>query len=217
MERRFLNTARSRVECRGDTAGNATVEGYAAVFYDGTPDTQFELWDGAVERVMPQAFDRALVDNDDARALFNHDPNQLLGRRSADTLKLSKDGSGLRYSIVTGDTAVARDVVQHIRRGDLQGSSFAFRVLKQEWREEKLDDGHHLEIREILDVELFDVGPVTFPAYEATTTDVRSADGVAEARSEHDRWVAGVAARRRSVEIEARAREISLDSATSVL
>ena len=60
---------------------------------------------------------------------------------------------------------------EHIRRGDLQGSSFGFEVTKQDWRHDDRTD-----IREIRAVRLFDVGPVTFPAYESTTTAVRCED-----------------------------------------
>lgn len=142
----------------------AKIEGYASVFYDGTPDTEYQLWDGAVERIMPGAFDRALK-QDDPVALFNHDPSQLLGRKSAGTLRLSVDEKGLRYEIPPADTTVFRDVLEMQARGDLKGSSFGFWVKADQRRKE---DG--VEIREITEVELLDVGPVTFPAYEGTNS-----------------------------------------------
>lgn len=185
MDRRFLESRLSGVAIETRDDGECTtITGYAASFYDGTDATEFQLWDGAVERIMPGAFDRALKESDDVRALFNHNPDNLLGRTSADTLSLRADKTGLRYSIEPGDTAIARDVIEHIRRGDLQGSSFAFEVTDEEWRKE--DD---VEIREVKGVRLFDVGPVTYPAYESTTTAVRSCDanGAREAR---DRWAA---------------------------
>src|SRR5688572_16918348 len=64
----------------------------------------------------------------DARALFNHDPNMLLGRAGAGTLRLSTDARGLRYEIDIPDTTVGRDVATSIARGDLAGSSFAFSI-----------------------------------------------------------------------------------------
>jgi len=184
MDRRFLGSRLSGVsiETRDDGAdgeSTTTITGYAASFYDGTDATEFHLWDGAVERIMPGAFDRALKEADDVRALFNHNPDNLLGRTSSDTLSLRADKTGLKYEITPGDTAIARDVIEHIRRGDLQGSSFAFEVTDEEWR--KVDD---VEIREVRGVRLFDVGPVTYPAYESTTTAVRNCDanGAREAR-----------------------------------
>ena len=180
MERRFVEqlAAAIAIESRADRP--PVITGYAARYYDGTAATEFRLWDGAVERIMPGAFDAALADGHDARALFNHNPDHLLGRVSAGTLKLAADDLGLRYEIHPGDTSIARDVLEHIRRGDLQGSSFAFEVVDQDWRTEDKTD-----IREIRAVRLFDVGPVTYPAYESTSTAIRSADSV-EARKAFD-------------------------------
>lgn len=179
--------------------GARTIEGYAAVFYNADQKgTEYALWSDMVERIMPGAFDRALREKDDARGLFNHDANFLLGRVSSNTLRLSVDGVGLKYEIDLPDTQAARDVATAIERGDLTGSSFAFIPTKVTWIEEKQGDSYR-EIRQIEDVELFDVGPVTYPAYEATTTGVRNESGgvpasrldddhVAELRAERDAW-----------------------------
>ena len=126
LERRFFETKNIRAH-DPNANGQRSISGTAAVYYDGTDRTEFKLWDGVVERIMPGAFDKVLANNDDARALFNHDPNLLLGRVSADTLTLRSSDAGLEYDISAGDTTVARDVLEHIDRGDLQGSSFALR------------------------------------------------------------------------------------------
>ena len=145
------------------------ITGYSAVFYNSKdPGTEYPLWTGAVERVMPGAFDRSLKEKDDVRALFNHVPSQILGRSTAGTLDLSVDKRGYRYGLDAPDTQVARDLVASIERGDVDGSSFGFKVRSVRW-----DFTDDLEIRNLLDVEVFDVGPVTFPAYEATEVDVR--------------------------------------------
>lgn len=139
------------------------VEGYAAVFYDpDTPGTEFKYWEDAVERIMPGAFDKALK-RDNVVALLNHNPDNILGRTSAGTLRLKVDKRGLHYSVPPADTQLWRDVYELQQRGDLLGSSFGF-VIKDEHVEKR--DG--VVVREIRDVELIDVGPVTFPAYEAT-------------------------------------------------
>lgn len=174
MERRYLPSAAARVEVRGDE-NHPRIVGHAAVYYDGTSETEYRIWDDLVERIMPGAFDRALEEGDDARALFNHDPSQILGRVSAGTLSLSSEDRGLAYDIDPPDTTVGHDVVTSVRRGDLQGSSFAFAVTDQEFRTE---DG--VDIREITGVELYDVGPVTYPAYESTTTGIRCKDDAEE-------------------------------------
>jgi HK97 family phage prohead protease len=204
MERRFLFGGNVRLEERADKTG-PDISGYAAVFYDGTPETEFKLWDGMVERIEPIAFKRALKEKDDARALFNHDPNQLLGRVSSGTLELSSDKKGLTYRISPGDTTVARDVREHIKRGDLTGSSFAFRVTDERWEKE-----NDIQIRTIKGVELFDVGPVTYPAYEGTTAATRDASDLADARRS---WEEKVAREHRAKAYAARARVVELEIA----
>lgn len=191
IERRFLSEVAAGItlEERGE-GESPKIRGYGAVFFDGSEGTEFRLWDGAVERIMPGAFDAALSRGDDVRALFNHDPNQVLGRRSAGTMNLSVDAKGLLYNADPPSTTAAGDVVELIRRGDVRGSSFSFQVTDQEWRTE-----NKVDIREIRGVELFDVGPVTFPAYTDTTTGVRSQDGGDEARASHDAWKADEAAK----------------------
>jgi HK97 family phage prohead protease len=143
------------------------ISGYASVFYDGTANTEYQLWEGVVERIMPGTFDRALQ-HDDVRALFNHDPSDVLGRTAAKTLRLSVDKFGLAYSVDLGDTQAARDVLEYIRRGDVTGSSFSFEVTDET---EARENGKR--VFEIRGVKLWDVGPVTFPAYTATTAEAR--------------------------------------------
>lgn len=145
------------------------IEGYASVFYDGTPGTEFRMGSDFVERIMPGAFDKTLKDKDDVRGLFNHDPSLILGRSIAGTVELEQDKRGLKYSINLGTTSVAEDVSKHIRRGDVSGSSFGFAVTDEEF---KMEDG--AEIRMINGARLFDVGPVTFPAYDGTEAVIRA-------------------------------------------
>lgn len=165
---RSLIGDRAEVRISGEGKGRQ-IAGYASVFYDGTPETEFRIFDDFVERIMPGAFDKTLKDGDDVRALFNHNPSMILGRTSSDTLALSIDKRGLRFSVDLGDTTVARDVLAHVERGDVTGSSFGFEITDQEFRMED-----KVEIREITGVRLFDVGPVTFPAYDATEVDARA-------------------------------------------
>ena len=143
------------------------ISGYAAVFYDGTERTQYHLGENVFERMAPHAFDGA-IRNDDVVALFNHNPDNVLGRSSAGTLRLSIDSVGLRYEIDNPGTSVAKDVAAMQARNEITGSSFAFRAVDEDFRRE---DG--VIIREVRDVRLFDVGPVTYPAY-AGTSDGRS-------------------------------------------
>lgn len=171
VERRWTPLAMDpiRIEERAD--GGQKIVGMAAIYYDGTPRTEYELWEGVKERIKHGAFSALLKAGTDTRALFNHDPDNLLGRTVTDTLKLKSTRFGLEYEIMPPDTQTARDVVALLERGDLTGSSFSFLIGEETWKED--DEGN--EIREIKQVsKLFDVGPVTFPAYEATTANMRS-------------------------------------------
>lgn len=165
--------AKIRVEKREGQAD--LIVGYAAVFYNPSDEgTVYRMFDWLEERIKPGAFDRALREGHDARALFNHDPSNLLGRVGASTCRLAVDDIGLRYEIDAPDTQAGRDAVTSIQRGDVPGSSFAFRATKAVWIDE-VRDGQEITIREIEDLDLGDVGPVTYPAYQATTADTRSA------------------------------------------
>ena len=135
---------------------------------------------------MPGCFDRALSERQDVRALINHDPNQVLGRFLAGTMRLSVDQVGLRYEIDLPDTATGRDIATLVERGDVSGSSFSFLDVQTTYV--RGEDGCP-DCRELRDVNVFDVGPVTFPAYEATTTGLRSAD-VETLKREFDAWAA---------------------------
>ncbi len=164
MERRMTPAGEIRVESRAD--GGKMIVGYGAVFHrEGEAGTEYRLAPDVVERIATTAFDRALKEKQDARGLFNHDPNMLLGRAAAGTLRMSADSKGLRYEIDLPDTQVGKDVAASIARGDLSGSSFSFRINGKEGQ--RFEKGNGFDVRHIVDVDLYDVGPVTFPAYEA--------------------------------------------------
>ena len=159
------------VRVRAADDGKRRIVGYAAVFYDETPRTQFEVFDGLIERIMPGAFDEAI--KGDVRALFNHDPNHILGR-SPKTLRLSVDKRGLMFDADLPETVAAASVLAAVERGDVSGSSFTFRTRSRKFT---MGEDGAPDIVELLDLEVFDVGPVTFPAYKATTADTRSQGG----------------------------------------
>lgn len=147
------------------------IEGYAAVFSSPTL-----IGDWFEESIEPGAFAQAL-NRDDVRCLFNHSDMYVIGRNTAGTLRLSEDDHGLRYEADPPDATWARDLVVSIDRGDINQSSFAFRATRQEW-----DESGDVLKRRILEVELFDVSPVTFPAYDDTEVGVRAKALLSEAR-----------------------------------
>ncbi len=153
-------------------SGHPMIRGLAAVYYDGTPRTEFELFPGLVERIAPGAFERVLADGGDVLALFNHDRNLVLGRKGSGTLSLESTERGLEYAITPGATTIAADVLEHISRRDVTGSSFSFLPLKETW---EVDKKRKLDVVTVEDLELFDVGPVTLAAYGATDAEVTEA------------------------------------------
>jgi HK97 family phage prohead protease len=162
LERRHFVMDRLNVERRDKE--KAEIVGHAAVF---NRETNIGGW--FIESVAPGAFRRAIAE-DDVRSLFNHDPNLILGRNRAGTLKLSEDDTGLMTTTTPPDVTYARDLLVSIERGDVSGMSFGFRVTKQEW-----DESGDIVKRKILEVELFDISPVTYPAYPQTDVTLRAA------------------------------------------
>lgn len=174
------------------------IVGYAARFGVNSLD----LGD-FIERIDPGAFGlvaerRGRKSPLETRALFNHDPNHLLGRYP-DTLRMRVDEKGLRYEIRPPESR--RDIVELIRRGDIRGSSFSFVVGAgdEEW---SVEEGR--SVRTIKRIKaLYDVGPVTYPAYPETH--------VAVAQRSYQNWLessrgsgsvrsAAAAARRATIE-----------------
>lgn len=178
MERRTVELTELRVleanTEEGEIKAIPIIEGHAAVFNQWSEELggMFSF----KEKVLPGAFSET-IQTDDIRALFNHDPNYVLGRNKAGTLELKETQKGLLVRITPPDTQWARDLTVSIDRGDISQMSFGFLVIEDRWGHE---DG--MDVRELQKVKLFDVSPVTFPAYPQTSVGVRSADEVYEAR-----------------------------------
>ena len=160
---RKMRTASTEFQTRDDN-GNLAIEGYFAVFnsiYQIAPDLS--------ESIAPGAFDNTL--SGDIRALINHDTTLVLGRTKANTLQLRTDAHGLwgHIDINPNDTD-AMNLYNRVQRGDVDQCSFGFNILNEEtdFRE---DGSVHWTIKE---VELFEVSPCTFPAYEETNIAART-------------------------------------------
>lgn len=135
---------------------------------------------GFTERIAPGAFKNSLL-TDDVRALWNHDANIVLGRNKSGTLTLLEDSQGLYFEIDAPDTQLVRDmVIGPITRGDVSQCSFGFYTIADHWEE---IDGQ--VIRTLLEVELLDVSPVTYPAYNSTDVAMRSAQQISKETLQH--------------------------------
>lgn len=178
MKNRILTT--ERPELRERDGGPPVLEGYASVF-----NSEAVIGGRFREMIAPGAFARALKDGDDVVALFNHNPDSVIGRTSNGTLRLSEDAHGLKYMVdLNPDDPDAQRVLAKVRRGDVVASSFAFSVVREDVRR---SGGDELPLRVIQDVKLYDVSPVTTPAYAATTVSARDADADAKVVEEIER------------------------------
>jgi HK97 family phage prohead protease len=155
------------VEARAAEGEPTKLAGYAAVF-----NQEATIGDYFREVILPGAFAGAIT-RDDVRAQFNHDSNLVLGRTKAGTLVLREDETGLAYEISPPDTSYARDLMVSVARGDVSQSSFMFDVTGEAWEYPDRNSGQ-LPLRKITGVKLYDVAPVTFPAYEGTSVSARA-------------------------------------------
>ncbi len=168
-ERRYFTCPDIEVRATENDSEPAVLVGYAALFGELSEDLG-----GFQERIAPGAFSKSL--GGDVRALFNHDPNLIIGRTRSGTLKLSEDQRGLRAEITLPNTSAARDLLESVRVGNVDQMSFGFRTISDNW-----EDHEGKIVRTLLEVNLFDVSPVTFPAYPQTEIAKRSlADWSAE-------------------------------------
>lgn len=145
-------------EMRADDEG--VVEGYAALF---------NVMERG-ERIAPGAFSKSLAAGDDIKALWNHDTSVILGRTKNNTLSIVEDGLGLRVRFTPPDTQAARDAHTLIKGGFVSQMSFGFRIRENGARVDKEGDQR---VRTLLDLELHEVSPVTFPWYTATSVIAR--------------------------------------------
>lgn len=176
------------IEVRELADGAPAVAGYAVVFNAWSVTMVNERGRKFRERVAPSAFDRVLAGQVDVRALWNHNDDYPLGRTGNGTLRIDKDSRGLRFELRPDPaTFWGASAVAAIRRGDVTGMSFAFAVAPDGgdvW-EKPGPDG--VALRTLLDADLLELSPVTYPAYPATSVTVRS---VPEWNESDDRAVA---------------------------
>lgn len=165
QESRYLIAAELRFAPSDSSEAPPKIVGYAAVF-----DSMSDDLGGFREVIRPGAFAAGLA-SADIFALVNHDPSKILGRAKAGTLRLSEDSRGLRIEIDPPDTSVGRDTMESMRRGDMSGMSFRFRVNQggDTWRKEPTG-----VVRELRSVAIDDVSVVTYPAYRDSEAAIRS-------------------------------------------
>lgn len=153
--------------------GQRVIAGYAAVF-----NTPTALGNGIMEVIRPGAFADSLANDGDVRALWNHDSNWVLGRTTANTLRVFEDAIGLAFEVMPPETTWAKDALVSVGRGDVNQMSFGFTVPGggDRW------DGN---TRILERVNLMEVSVVAFPAYPQTSATVQQR--AAELRAQQER------------------------------
>jgi len=141
------------------------LRGYAAVY-----NSDSENMGGFFEQIAPGAFRDVM--GDDVRAYLNHDENRLLGRVSSGTLTISSDDRGLYYEVKMPNTTYAKDLIELMKRGDINQSSFAFLIGDDYWEER---NGETYRIITKIS-RLLDVSPVAQPAYPDATSEIAARD-----------------------------------------
>jgi len=161
MKKQRRSIKSEAIELRGK-AGR-TLSGYGAVFDQLADIGDFQ------EIIRPGAFARAIKEGQDVRALWNHESSIVLGRVSSGTLRLKEDRRGLHFELDLPDTSAGRDLIESVSRGDITKCSFSFVAAKERWSHDRTP-----RLREVLDVDLFDVSPVTWEAYSGTSLSLRA-------------------------------------------
>ena len=160
---------RRTVQCEIRQAGDSVVEGLAALF-----NTVADIGGQFYEQITPRAFRKTLKESDQV-ALWNHNSDLVLGRKSAGTLDLEEDERGLAFSLhMSPEITAQRDAWLHVQRGDVKGASFGFEVLEEDW-------DRKTKTRTIKQVRLHEISLTAFPAYaetEATARSIMEARGI---------------------------------------
>lgn len=164
-----------QVELRTDEFGNPILDGYATV-YEHAYDVAGGAPYGWSETIARGAADKSVAEQDDVFLFFDHE-GLPLARTRAKTLMLESDAMGLRSEAhVNAQSPYSMEIVSRVQRGELDAMSFAFTAVRQEWNEDYTE-------RRILELRLFDVSVVSFPANPATVVQARHREPAPVGRS----------------------------------
>jgi uncharacterized protein len=157
-----IRTNNTEFEIRSEGEDGMTFTGYASVFNSSSEDLG-----GFREFVAPGAFKRSLQARNEIKLLWNHDTSEPLASLRNGSLELTEDRYGLKVKARLPKTTRGRDVAELLRSKVIDSMSFGFNVIKDSWSENG-------SVRTLESVRLSEVSIVTYPAYTATTAQVRS-------------------------------------------
>ena len=159
----------NRIEIREDDDGKRTLTGYAVKWEKKSKVLGY--FRKFREQFRKGAFADSL-EKDDQRFLWSHDTSKVLGRTKNGTLRLEEDDIGLRFELDLPNTTLGNDTYESIKRGDVDGVSFGFRVESDEIHEPDDD----LPLRTVTKARLLEVSAVAFPAYPDSEVSARGYD-----------------------------------------
>lgn len=166
LEVRALN-ADDEVEKQSKVVGGYVVK------YNMYSETMTDHWgDKFIEVISENAFIKSL-ETKSQKALWNHNTDLVLGSVKSGTLTLFNDNVGLRCEINLPDTQAGEDAFESIKRGDVDGMSFGFRCINNNWDIVEID-GEEVYKRTILEAELIEISPTVFVAYPDSQISCRS-------------------------------------------
>ena len=182
---RMVDLPQAQVEFRDDTDGRLMV-GMPIVFNTWT---EVDSWEGHfLERMAPGSVTKTLKERGDkVKVLFNHGFDPQIGDKPLGKPRLMEPrANGLYTETPLSKTSYNADLIELLGDGALDGMSFRFSVTRETWDENgKVNKANPkgLPMRTIEEIRLYEYGPVTFPAYEATTVGVRGREAYTAWRS----------------------------------
>lgn len=165
------------------SASGRTVSGYAVRFESESVNMGF------VEIIHRGAITDETIKSSDVFALLNHNENTVLARcnRGTGSLSLKVDNDGVFYEFEAPNTANGEELLEHIKRGEISQSSFAFTVSTEDGAEKWTKRSDGIIVREIFKIErLYDISPVYQPAYTETTCSKRAQEKFSELKNMED-------------------------------
>jgi len=168
-------TQQAELRFAADEQGKRTATGYFCLAENVTDIGGY--WQ---EKFARGAFAKSLQERD-VVALHSHNDGRPVGRKSRDTLKIEEDDRGYAFENVLPDTSDGRDLAVQLERGDIEGMSFRFRALKEEW-DETVDP----PMRTIIEADLYEITYTAFPAYPDTSVGMRSLEHARKERRQHN-------------------------------
>jgi HK97 family phage prohead protease len=160
------------IELRKDaeTSEQKYVDGIGVIY-----DREEQLWDGYYEKIDRMAFKDCLSKNPEIKSFFNHDPNYVLSTNTSNpALVITDMGDGLFFSSPIPDTSYGKDLIENLSRGNVKGASFTFTVDADDVSTDRNGDYH----RTIMKATIYELGPVTNPAYVQTQVSLRDKDSL---------------------------------------